>query len=292
MEKLVTPMYIASFSATFLDGFSFRHIFDYLKSFNNECDFILTPSYMRIEQCDYTSTVFNVIDIKASNLLEYKFDSGTNDINEIYFRLNLHDTNNMFKMVLKKEGLRIYKFANSNELHFQIISHTNYSNTDHGIVKLQEITERLVYELPTYTVPESNPSVKTQTLRIVKICKTISQVKTSKAKLIIYPNGIRFEAKMDGDIIVINDEIGQCGGLVIVGESGGKLKLVRKIDTSELMVLEIKTSILKSLSKIGDLVSSYGSIVKVFIEKDLPLKILSNVGVYGKLRVYLRSNME
>lgn len=264
-----SSLWSSIFTLVFLDGYSFRHMFDYLKSCESTCDVVMSADYIRISQCELSQAMLNIIEINVADLLEYYFYAVTP---EITFRINIADINGIAKSIGKKEGLRIYKLENSNELRFQISNQSNFSThlsiNDFGTIKVQEVLGGIVYTEPTYIRTERDANVKVQTARFTKICKSISQVKSTNIRVIIYEEGIKFESKSDGDITAITDQIGICN--------------------NELMVFVINSSLFKNLNKISNLVNNNNSIVKFYIEENKPLKLIVPISMYGRLKVYLR----
>lgn len=289
-DEFITPAYASSFSATFIDGYSFRHLFDYLKNFNNNCSIILSNNRIRIEQSDYKSTIYNVVTINTNNLLEYKLAPADN-IDEIIFQVNISDIISMIKIVGKKDSVKLYKNSMSNKLRIKIANQANFNSAfdESCSIKIQDSAEQYVYELPNYSKPETNPTAKAQTARFVKLCKSLSQVKCNNISIKLYPNGIRFEAKTDGELTSLVEDIGQCGDMVVVANNYST-KLVNKVNQKELATLYVRNSVIKNLNKLGNLISSHSSLVYFYVEEGYPLKILSRVGLYGKIRIYITSD--
>jgi hypothetical protein len=66
--------------------------------------------------------------------------------------------------------------------------------------------------------------------------------------------------------------------------------VIKSPNDHSINTIRIKISTIKSLAKLNNL-SSPNGIIKVYIEKDLAtMKLICNIGTYGKLTVYLRDN--
>ena len=283
----------ASFVAEFSDGYSFRNMFEYLRVTNSHGTFIFKKDEICYMQGDDNNTILNQIEILVHELPDYKFKSSTP---EIVIGINIQDIRSITKTIGKKDSVILYKQPNSNDIQIQIVnSSRGTGRQNYSKVRLQrrEIPD---YSLPDFQNDEKHPNFTIPSADFSRTCTSISSVKCDKIIIHGYPRGTQFDAVMHGGVVQRYERMGSCemiSGIVrdacILDENGNPGKRVKMVVKSDGPVpsVVVRTSTIKALSKLNNL--SANGTIKFYMEPDNPIKIMSKIGTYGTLRVYIKS---
>jgi hypothetical protein len=280
------PLSSISFKIVINEGYSFRHLIEYLKSCDSMCIFIVSPNYIKIQQCGYdqidfdNKNILNEIDIDIKNI-NYTFDGK----DEISFGVNVMELNNVFiKSIQKRDVVYIEKDKNSLDLNFHIGNIKEVAK-----IRLQ-ILDNIVYNKPPYyNIKE--PSFIVDSNQIIKACKKIATSKADKIMMYVYYGGLKFEAKRDGNISSIITEIGECNRYIPIEKLSldSEVKLVTKVSKTELISIKLRMSTIKSIHKMCSLIKSDNKDIHIYIEPGLPIKFIGNISTYGKINIYIKT---
>nr|QBK91477.1 MAG: proliferating cell nuclear antigen [Pithovirus LCPAC302]QBK91554.1 MAG: proliferating cell nuclear antigen [Pithovirus LCPAC302] len=285
----------ASFFATFVDGSSFRNMIEYIRLPNVEGVFRFTKYNIFYEQGDQDNNILNIVELKTYELTDYQFTSKSD---EIIVGINLSDLRNITRNVGKKDHIDLYKLPDEpKSLYIQIRSQSEKgtSNLYHLPITTIHYT---VYKLPEYMRNKKQPTCTVYQSDFSKLCKSLVTIKCSHAMVHGFQNGVVYKGILNTGAIGSVKEFGKCHTdnvtnnlKSILPSRGNIIKSSRpppKLNIGEVGEIErfrIDISIIKFLIKLNAL-SPTGT-VKMYIEKGLPLKMVCNIGTFGKMSIYI-----
>lgn len=288
----------ASFFATFIDGSSFRNMIEYIRLPNIEGVFRFSKYTILYEQGDPDNNILNVVSLKNYELTDYSFSSKTD---EIVVGINLADLRNITRNVGKKDHIDLYKLpAEPKNLYIRIRSQSEKGSESNLYLLPITTTNYTVYRLPEYERGKKDPTCTVYQSDFSKLCKSLATIKCSHANVHGFEKGVLFKGILNTGAIGSVKEFGKCNNhtsvqsdlkSMVVSDSKSIIKskvAPPKLQIGEIGEIErfrIDINILKYLIKLNAL-SPTGTI-KMYIERGLPLKMVCNIGTFGKVCVYL-----
>lgn len=289
----------ASFFATFIDGSSFRNMIEYIRLPNIEGVFRFTKHRIMYEQGDPDKNILNVMDLKTYELTDYSFHSKSD---EIVVGINLADLRNITRNVGKKDHIDLYKLSEEpKNLYIRIRSQSEKGSESNLYLLPITTTSYTVYTLPKYKRGKKDPTCTVYQTDFSKLCKSLVTIKCSHANVHGFENGVIYKGILNTGTIGSVKEFGKCTAssnqsqlksIFPEASKGTIIKAKRpppRLNIGEIGEIErfrIDISIIKYLIKLNAL-SPTGTI-KMYIENGLPLKMVCNIGTFGKMYVYLR----
>lgn len=296
--------------AEFSDGYSLRNLIEYLKNTNVAGNFVFTPEDITYSRSDAANTILNEIYIHKSDLSYYVYNAPAA---EVVVGVTISNLRKITKPIGKKDSVRMYMLAGDPLLYIQIVS-TNtkaLSRNNANFVRPQANIERLVYDVTGYTRTEDNPNCTIPITDFCRMCTAMNSISCSYVTIRGLARGAIFEAMTDGSISGRIDKFGIIDEHKTVAPSPIDLSVIdsvmsnlhpdkikaSNVKTPRLLIqapidesetrIRVRISTIKALSKINNLSPPTGHI-KLYIEPDLPLKLVCKIGTYGKLTIYLR----
>jgi hypothetical protein len=274
------------FYAEFSDGYSFRNLIEYLKSTNTNGNFIFHKNGVNYSQHNNTNSLLNFIEIRSCDLSVYIYNS-TEDTVKV--GINLSNLRSITKSVGKKDSIRLFMVTESPLLHISISSpNTKELNRNNISVIRPQKLEDVQYELNEYEREEIFPNCTTPAFDFNKMCSAMNALKCSHILVFGDGSSIVFKGMFDGDLVGRTDTFGITkkrdiyGGYSIGEESP---QIIQKPEPQQYSI-KIDVSTIKALGKLNNL--SPNGTIKMYMEENLPFKMISNIGSYGKLVIYLR----
>jgi hypothetical protein len=290
----------------FSDGYSLRNMIEYLKSTNTHGNFYFTPEKILYSRSDANNTVLNDITILGCNLTYYIYNSTEP---HIPVGVTISNLRKITKSIGKKDSVRLFMRQGDPTLYIQILSVNAkaLSRSNVNMITPQPI-EQEIYDVDGYTRSEETPNCTIPVMDFCRMCAAMNSIQCSYVIIRGRPRGAIFEGIMDGRTIGRRDEFGICkktaGSAIpdltplMEDLSMDKIKVPNKIpkivplndveeDDEDEVQIRVKISTIKALSKINNLSTAAG-IVRLYLERDLPAKLICNIGSYGKLIIYLR----
>lgn len=298
----------------FSDGYSIRNLIEYLKSTNVHGNFVFTEDGISYSQPDADNTILNEISIPRCNLPMYIYNS-----TEPYLAIGVTISNlrKITKSIGKKDTVQMYILPNNPMLCIRIISvNTKALNRGNMNYLKPQSLDLVFYDLKdAYSRSDDNPNCSIPIMDFCRMCAAMYSIQCSYVTVRGFPRGAIFEGMIEGGITGRIDKFGICEPLkdkspsqdpisspdfsslssLLDNISLDKIKLPSTNKIPKLVVqsseeevrIRISMSTIKALSKINNLSTSSG-IVKLYMEPDRPLKLVCNIGMYGKLTIYLR----
>lgn len=289
----------ASFFATFIDGSSLRYLIEYLRLTATEGTFVFTKNSITYQKSDEDNTILNDVRLKTYELIDYEFAS-TNE--EIIATVNLADLRNKTRTVGKKEQLDIYRRPEEPSNFYVQVRSQEKSSGDNPVfycmpMKHEDVT---IFQLPVYERGKNNPNCTIYQTDFSKLCKALIANKCSYTEFIGFDKGILIKGYSNDGKVVMVKEYGKCRitsgtktstsksvNLDTIKPQVAVPKLVIK-EANEIERFRVHLSNIKALAKLNGF-SSNGTI-KFYIVQGLPMKLVVNIGSFGKLTIILRSS--
>ena len=287
----------ATFLATFIDGSSFRNMIEYIRLPSIEGVFRFTKHKVLYEQGDKDNNILNVVELKTYELVDYEFTSKSE---EIVVGINLAELRNICRNVGKKDHIDLYKLPGEpKNLYIRIRSQSERGSESSLYLLHITTTNYTVYTLPEYARGKKDPTCTIYQSDFSKLCKSFGVIKCNHAMIHGFKKGIICKGILNTGAIGSVKEFGKCNN----ESSDNQLKSIAEVgscaivkankppprlnigEIGEIERFRIDISIIKFLQKLNAL-SPTGTI-KVYIEKKLPLKMVCNIGTFGKMSTYL-----
>ena len=287
----------ASFFATFVDGSSFRNMIEYLRLPNIEGVFRFTKQKILYEQGDSDNNILNVVELSTYELTEYSFSSKTD---EVVVGISLADLRNITRNVGKKDHIDLYKLSSEpKNLYIQIRSQSEKGSESNLYLLPITCTSYTMYRMPDYVRGKKDPTCTVYQSDFSKLCKSLNTIKCSHAVVHGFTKGMIFKGFLNTGVIGSVKEFGKCNNtptqanLKSIVPHGGTNIIKSKIapprlnigEIGEIERFKIDINILKYLIKLNALCPS--GTLKCYIEKGLPLLLVTNIGTFGRISVFL-----
>lgn len=257
--------------AEFSDGYSFIKLLSFLKcdNFKNttgECVFHFSAEGIRYRQSNIDKTVFHDLEIDASELTHYEFQSKNS---KIIISLNLEQLIAILK-IARKDGFQLLKQAQNNVIYIRPI--TGGTAQNFSFIIPNHIPDLTVYEEHNYNRSERQPNCTVSVSSFVMMCNQMTSIKPLNITVKGYEKGIMFMA---------NTSAGITGKQITFGSPS----------EAEMGNINVPTKMLKAFSKIS-FISQNGTIKILFdgSDQDAIIKLVCHVGNYGILRTFIRNS--
>jgi hypothetical protein len=264
-----------TFSISISDGYSFRNLIEYLKITNSTGNLIFKPNGIMYQNSNVDGTILNEFNLRAEDLPTYKFYSE----GEITVGVNLNGLRLITKPIGRKDSIRMYMKNNDEKGYLYLHINSAKSIDRENVSFIQpEYVDNVKYIVEGYTRQVGDPNLSIQSQQFTKIFSTINSLKCVTCGVKVFESGIAFEGIKSNGTSGHIERYGDCGR-----KPDGSIDINDDIGVGE---IGIKTNTIKAMTKLGNL--SHNDSIKLYMEKDLPLKIVTNIGSYGKLTIYIR----
>lgn len=280
------------FYAEFSDGYSFRNLIEYLKSTNTNGNFIFHKDGISYSQHNNSNSLLNFIELRGFDLPVYMYRS---EDESVKVGINLSNLRSITKSVGKKDSIRIFMVYNNPLLHISISSpNTKELNRNNISVIRPQKLEDVQYEMEEYTKDESCPNCTTPAFDFNKMCSAMNALKCNHILVFGDDSSIVFKGMFDGELVGRTDTFGITKKRDVMNSFESRSWGSGGDDTPQIVQkplplqhsIKIDVSTIKALGKLNNL--SPNGTIKMYMEEGLPFKMISNIGSYGKLIIYLR----
>lgn len=281
-----------SVEAEFTEGYTFRYLTEYLKNVNGKSKLIFTEDKICCYQGDLNNTVLNEVEIRRGDLTKYEF----RDNEEISNGIDLNNLYLVTKPIGKKDGMRLFVGKDRSFYIQHIRPDTKQLDKNLATVKSCTIDDKTYKMVTPYSRDENHPNCSVPVKDFHKICKALETIKYNYVTIKGFNKGIMFAGCLEGGFIGNSYQLGECISSQSKLDSNVKVRLPEhpvKIVVKntyipgEIISINVRGTVIKWLVKLNNL-SGPGGIIKFYVEKNRPLKIICNIGIYGKLTIYLR----
>jgi hypothetical protein len=248
---------------------------------------------MHISEDDIEDYHYNYTDVNG--ILKDKFAIG------IVMREFVEQTS----QVGKKDGIKMWMLEGDSNLYIHAITNSSENGRDNlGFIKTKPVTPK--FWKPFVYNSKNKPNAKISSAEFAKICAALKSVKCDYISVLGFKDGIILHGKDSSHTIKKVERLGPCSQKledcdvkldtnihnILLNTNKRKVDKPKPlqlqiVDDIKRVGLDIKIDTIKNLSKLNNI--SGGGIVKLYIGKDLPLTIQTNVGHYGIFCAHLHN---
>lgn len=279
--------------AHFHDGYSLRNVFQFLRNTCRCVHLVFDPEGITIEEENAQGSILVRCRIRADDLTNYQYNQDPEKVPSFFCAFNAAEMQKATKAVAKKDGLKLYVKGGSNpNIYIEVLNVGSGSNGDGlKMIPLIENNKGGFYDIK-YERKRAN--AKPPINQFSKFCADIASLKCTKVHFIAFEHGVLIQGletneiktiKRFGDVNIPSLPSSSRNFRNGTGISGNKPRLnIHYPD--EVGRITIAASAIRLMSKFNNLCPT--GIIKIFIEKENPLKIISNIGCYGTLTLYIK----
>jgi hypothetical protein len=157
-----------------------------------------------------------------------------------------------------------------------------------SVIRPQKLDD-VAYEINEYKRGECMPNCTTPAFDFNKMCSAMNALKCNHILVFGDESSIVFKGMFDGDLVGRTDTFGITKKkdvfMGLVSMESESPQIVQKPGPAQHSI-KIDVSTIKALGKLNNL--SPNGTIKMYMEESMPFKMISNIGSYGKLVIYLR----
>lgn len=288
-----------AFIADFCDGYSFRQSINFIRQCtSDDCTFITRKDGIYCANSNDTKNITVIFNIYKYQLTKYEHDANTGTI---LLPVKLSELSAVLSKITKTMGIRIYKTSKNRDLYYQSIKDSNVlSDNALGILTLNPTSTFKDFKISDYNRSSLDPNCVVSSQDLKGVCNEIKTSGCSKVKLGVFPRGICFSTIMEPNARFITRKFG------VVDESASENatpslchlpgSVVNNHQMSSLAIINMKPrnlveeyyfySTFMDTMALLDNINPRG-VVKFYAETNKPLKVVSNVGDYGEMTIYI-----
>jgi len=292
----------SSFVAEFCAGYIFRMLIEYLRETNTAGNLIVTRDTITYTQMDGLKTLVNDVIIYTHELTRFEFNSKT----PIIVGIDTNDFRDKTKNIKKKYKVTLYKEPFQDDLFMEI--HGQSSSGTGSIITIDSALVSLTsVDIPTYYNPSNRPNCTIAASAFSEKCSLMKDSSINRVEISGYDNGIAILGRSECGKIAkfcnfgdLPDDSGDnsdksTGTFDFSSLHITKPTVVPKfviqedlpISSKSLTSITVNVATIKAISKFGNITPNGGT-VKVYFERDKPVKFVCHVGTFGQLTVYLK----
>ena len=279
------------------NGLSFVKTIELLQKLGKtETEFKFYEDRIEIEKGDEVSTtikvcmfsymlpVYNVeteIEIEEleddEEIVDFTEETGVIDENYIRVMLNLDTFLCLIKTVKAKDGIRLIKKKGEGKIYIKVLRQGSESTDSLDVSFVEQAVVPLLtkYSYCEYEKDETEPNC---TIESSKIAQAVSSI-TAMSKSSIMLNAT------DDTLIFVKRLMGRSGKIVCLGKGGKRISQNFDLIKDAIFSMQIELPTLTIIGKLNGLTSQ--GTVRIFAEKNKPLKLLASIGDYGRIELYI-----
>lgn len=269
-------------SLVFEDGYTLRKVIEMIHTLGlPSIKFIMADGGMLMVSYNTDKSILITIDIDITRLTMYKYkgiNNGNHNLKTIIYTYDVSKLNDIFKKIKKNKGIKFYKNYGDNNLSYQYFDDmTSYmNNTGCTIQHIADSTiDNIIYAeyniIPNCVIT-TNKFKSTLDKTINKDIKT-----THITSIYIYDKGLMLLQPVS-NTDCYNSPFGELDNSVSSMTSS-------TLKSNSVEHYGLSNGIIKSL-KCLETVNPHG-VIRFYSGKDKPLKIVSSIGDYGTVNIYL-----
>ena len=264
------------FFVDILDGYSFRQLFDFCKSSVTATPFYITKKSINIKRGNSLNKLILDIVLYGDLFLKYYVNEelfNTKDENLHIITPNLNDFYQQIKNIPKQGSIKLYQCAETPKtLYLQIYGGTKSNNGGYISIKIDDyIHKEYNFDDKIYNNP---PTAKTSLSSFCSACDTSIKYRANFATFKCYSDLVIYNVNSESNI--------DCGKIPWYSDNYNPLINYQE---TEFFSISITNSILKTLSKLVNINNK--GIIKIYCRCQNIMKIILNIGLMGKLTIYI-----
>jgi hypothetical protein len=287
------------FFIDFHDGYAFRQIMEFLKLTVTSVPMYFTENGISILQGNGDGSLVVNINIKGHELLTYHFNSSiANHAKEAepyhVVCFNVSKFRDTIKSTARKEGIRIFQYANNPIVHIQVYG-GNKNGEGGTSIETQNYTP-MQYDLSGFDQSIYAPNCRSPLSEFCNSCGQFGKVKSTKyTNFACYPKGVKVTACSETGVISMFKKWGECEdsksahSWMTKSGGGGIASLLPKPEehkSSKSKALNVKIPIdtVKALSKLSNLTNN--GIIRIYCETEKIIRFMVSVSYYAELTIF------
>jgi hypothetical protein len=252
------------------DGHSFRGVVEFLAETVPDGNFVFDANGITFIRCDAENGVTNRLIIDRHRLPLYIYNG---ESTEIVFGVTLGSLRNVTKNISRQGALLLLFLSEDPNMYLQIIGNTRMTNNQNytriTFQKLNDVVPDIIQYKRHITEPNCTITIK----ELYHMTNSLSGGRGGLTKIVVYPSSIKFEAETTGSITKS------------VFNFGVRQPLE---DKKNEITFNIRSNVIKALAKLNN-VSCTNATMQIYAEEDRPLKMILQLGTYGRLIIYFKS---
>lgn len=268
--------YLGGVEVKIADPHTFRSLVDYLKITSINGNFIFSEKGISFKKAKASRALMNIVYIDPEELLDYIYDGEPNSA--IYAGIAMKGFKDFLKNSSKKEGITMT--INRDEPKIYITAdNTNRTSANH--FPLQSIEEEVLVN-SIDDIKKLTPICRVRTSEFTTTCSGMISVKSAYVELVCYPRGLEIKGMKSNDTVAKLDAYGICTPIITNDDSP-----VYVVEDEVSIPVRVDINDIKGLIKLNSLQSN--SILKIYSVRPGTICILTGIGSYGKLAIYLQN---
>jgi len=273
------------FEIEFTEGFIFKSLIEFLKQTTQKGNFIFSQKGIKYEKMDLSKKILNILEIDCE-ILHYEFPPTNEDV---IFGINFKDVVAIIGKVKRKEGVKLRKLPRDKKLYISVTTSNDSSSENNNYGTIIPYSEQDI----SYLINNDEKDDKSKehsfvipTIKFVNACNRITSIKCIDITMKSEGKGAVFETTIGGTVSkkeILGDNKTHSSPKLKPKDEDEKMEEAPE----EVIKIDINPNTVKSLAKLGNLCQN-GSI-KIIMEKNKPLKIITPVSNYGTLKTYIFS---
>ncbi len=270
------------FYVNFVDGYSLRQLYEFMKGALTEAPLIFTKTGIRIIAGNGDSTIVISVELYEYHLLEYVFNSDkANSGAQHIINFDLRTLCETIKSVSQAEGICMYQEYGCEEIKIKIYGGSKNGSGGYNIVKL------LPCKLKSYDLNEFSQQMDDPTLKIVlaQLCNTFSQISKNRSikniEFDVYGKSLYIKGLDESDEELINKNFGD-------SIKTNSFTYNKETSTQKYYNISVSSQIAKMLSKLTHF--NKKGIVAVYCECDNLLRFRIVISYWGSIVVIIRES--
>lgn len=286
------------FFIDFHDGYAFRQIMEFLKLTVTSIPMYFSENGISILQGNGDGSLVVSINIKGHELLTYHFNkslanmkkTNKNDAVSHLVCFNVSKFRDTIKSTARKEGIRIFQYANDSVVHIQVYG--GNKNGEGGTSIETQHYNPIHYEMSGFEQSIFLPNCKSPLSEFCNSCGQFGKVKSTKyTNFICYDKGVKVTACSETGVISMFKKWGECedehaSHLRIPGSN--KVIFPSGSDKKRHYRVKVPIEVIKALSKLSNLTNN--GIMRIYCETDQIVRFMVSISYYAELIIYYKSS--
>jgi len=290
-----------SFVIDFAYAYSLRELFKLLTCINCEVGtFVIRQDGILYVNNNGNNRVITTIKMHSEQFVRYEFSSSTGTI---LLALNIKMFYSILSKIAKSESFRIYKQGGDNRVYFQVLSDTKSQISDDEVAYInpEPSVEIKDFTAPQYNRSDIDPNCVISTGAINNLCKDMKTTDCESMRFYFFPKGLhvapikfnKYRAFKFGQVDESANATPSLNKLPITNGMNrvNNVNTITKITVKPRNLVEefnLHKTFVYSLSGINNI--NPRGVVKFYAENNKPLKIVSSIGDYGTLQLFITKN--
>jgi hypothetical protein len=283
------------FLALVSDGYTLRNCMSIIQSEVTQATLYLTPDQMVMSCTNKQNYAIHHVAIDTRELQSYVYtfeDENGVLLPSASVSFNTEEMFKAMKGIGKRDPIRIYWLEGDPRMSIEPIKNASKSTGQGAAVFVSVVNGEMVrYEMPDFK--DQEPNVRVNAKVFSDMCMLAGTTKCTHVEMICKKSSISFQGvSSDGNIGFVEPISAGCSR--VIGRAAfdafrGNPDQSQSSDEEEPIKFKIPISTIKAVSKIHN-ISPPGTMLRVFYQRDVPLSVVSPIGIYGTYTLGLKDS--